>query len=117
LENLDKLLAQIEQAGLRLNKSKCIYMGPRVEYLSYVIDEDDLHPTMAKVEAIRKACTRTCITEFRAFLGVFMCSVYLLSLAQIFLPATCHTMFCCHYRVEDFFETVIVLGVLAMLAR
>ena len=67
LVNLDKVLSE---AGLKLNKSKCIFTAPKVEYLGYIIDKNVLHPCNKKVEAIKEARTPTCVTELRAFLGM-----------------------------------------------
>jgi len=52
LENLERVLAKLDEVGLKLNKAKCKFMMPRVEYLGYVIDRDGLHPTSAKVQAM-----------------------------------------------------------------
>ena len=65
--NLDKVLSE---AGLKLDKSKCIFTAPKVEYLGYIIDKNGLHPSNKKVEAIKEARTPTCVTELRAFLGM-----------------------------------------------
>ena len=52
LHNLAAVLEQIEQAGLRLNRSKCFFLQPRLEYLGHVIDEAGKHPTEDKIRAI-----------------------------------------------------------------
>ena len=68
LVNLDKVLSKFSEAGLKLNKSKCIFMAPKVEYLGYIIDKNGLHSSNKKVEAIKEAHTPTCVTELRPFL-------------------------------------------------
>ena len=70
LHNLAAVLEQIEQAGLRLNRSKCFFLQPRLEYLGHVIDEAGRHPTEDKIRAIKEAPAPTNITELRSFLGV-----------------------------------------------
>ena len=40
LVNLDKVLSKFSEAGLNLNKSKCIFMALKVEYLGYIIDKN-----------------------------------------------------------------------------
>lgn len=70
LQNLERVLTRLEQAGLRLRRSKCVFMAPKIEYLGYVIDKQGLHPTQEKVSAIRKAPAPTSVTELRAFLGM-----------------------------------------------
>ena len=42
-------------AGLKLNKAKCAFLMPQVEYLGHIIDQHGLHPTKEKVKAIREA--------------------------------------------------------------
>ena len=70
LQNLDKVLGRLESAGLRLNKSKCFFLRPSIEYLGHVIDEEGLHPTEEKVKAIREAPRPKNIAELRSFLGI-----------------------------------------------
>ena len=55
LANLDKVLSILATSGLKLNKAKCAFMLPRVEYLGHVIDEYGLHPTKDKVKAFQEA--------------------------------------------------------------
>ena len=39
LQNLDKVLNKLEIAGLELNKAKCSFLMPQVEYLGHIIDQ------------------------------------------------------------------------------
>ena len=55
LDNLDKVLNIMTKAGLKLNKDKCKFLLPKVEYLGHMIDEKGLHPTKEKVKAIQEA--------------------------------------------------------------
>ena len=43
LSNLGKVLMKLEEAGLRLNKHKCLFMQSEVVYLGHVIDKTGLH--------------------------------------------------------------------------
>ena len=52
LQNLKRVLDKLIAASLKLNKAKCIFMAPSVEYLDHVIDKNGLHPTREKVKAI-----------------------------------------------------------------
>ena len=70
LQTLDKVLQKLEFAGLKLNRSKCFFLRPRIEYLGYAIDEEGLHPTEEKVKAIKEAPTPKNVTELRSFLGI-----------------------------------------------
>ena len=70
LQTLDNVLQRVESAGLRLNRSKCFFLRPRIEYLGYAIDEQGLHPTEEKVKAIKEAPTPKNVSELRSFLGI-----------------------------------------------
>ena len=66
-------------AGLRLKKSKCVFMAASVEYLSHRIDAQGLHPIPEKVEAVKNAPRPKNVTELKSYLG-------LLSYYTKFLP-------------------------------
>ena len=70
LQNLDHVLQILETAGLRLNKDKCKFLLPKVEYLGHVIDASGLHPTQEKVKAIQEAPEPKNLMELRSFLGM-----------------------------------------------
>ena len=38
LGNLHQVLEKLASAGIRLNRAKCIFMFPKVEYLGHIID-------------------------------------------------------------------------------
>ena len=70
LQNLDRVLEVLASAGIRLNRSKCLFLASRVEYLGHVIDKNGLHPSQEKVKAIQDAPPPKNLTELRAFLGI-----------------------------------------------
>ena len=70
LRNLDEVLRRLEEAGMRLKKKKCVFMGPEVEYLRHRINKEGLQPTEEKVRAITGAPQPTQVSELRAFLGL-----------------------------------------------
>lgn len=70
LENLNKVLSKLNECGLKLKKSKCIFMAPKVQYLGYIIDKEGLHPSLEKIKGIREAQAPKNVTELRAFLGM-----------------------------------------------
>ena len=70
LANLDKILSIMATAGLKLNKDKCEYLLPKVEYLGHLIDRNGLHPTKEKVRAIQEAPQPHNVAELRSFLGI-----------------------------------------------
>ena len=70
LQNLDEVLSCIENAGLRLNRAKCSFLKPRIVYLGHVIDENGLHPTDDKIDALKQAPTPKNVTQLHSFLGL-----------------------------------------------
>ena len=70
LENLDRVLSRLEEAGLRLNRSKCSFLQTSVSYLGYVIDREGIHPDPTKVTAVLGAPTPKNVSELRSFLGL-----------------------------------------------
>lgn len=44
LQNLNAVLARLEEAGMRLHPDKCKFLKPSIEYLGHRIDHQDLHP-------------------------------------------------------------------------
>eukprot|EP00731_Ephydatia_muelleri_P006940 Em0003g1188a len=70
LQNLQLVFQKLESVGLKLNKEKCVFMAPSIEYLGHQIDKDGLHPTDEKVTCIKQAPTPSTITELKAFMGL-----------------------------------------------
>ena len=48
LENLAEVLRRFEKHGLRLKKSKCMFLQTEVEYLGHKVDAAGLYPTKEK---------------------------------------------------------------------
>ena len=55
VERLQIVLSQLTEVGLRLKKEKCVFMATEVEYLSFKVDAEGLHPLSEKVCAIVEA--------------------------------------------------------------
>ena len=70
LQNLSAVLSKLQEAGLRLKKSKCYSMAESVEYLGHIIDAKGLHPTKAKVLAVQNAPVPQDNTQLKSFLGL-----------------------------------------------
>ena len=70
LVNVELVLERLRQAGLQVNKDKCYFMQPSVEYLGHRIDAEGLHPIPTKVKAVKEAPTPANKTELRSFLGL-----------------------------------------------
>ena len=70
LQNLEAVLKRLADAGLRLNRSKCFFLQPQIQYLGHLLNATGLHPTDEKVAALAEAPTPTNITQLRSFLGI-----------------------------------------------
>lgn len=69
-ERLRMVLRRLQDAGLRLKRSKCVWLSDHVEYLGFVVDANGRHATTAKVDAVLKAPEPTNVSELRSFLGL-----------------------------------------------
>lgn len=72
LNTLSTVLERLQSAGFRLNKEKCEFQKPSVQYLSHVIDGEGLHPTADKIAAIQNATTPKDVHALKSFLGLLM---------------------------------------------
>ena len=70
LDNIDKVLRGLSEAGLPLKAVKCQFMKPVLECLGHRVDEDGFHPVEAKVKAIQEAPAPKNPTELKSFLGM-----------------------------------------------
>ena len=70
LTTLNKVLARLEQAGLRVKSKKCKFMQSSVSYLGYKLDAKGIHPLEDKVVAIQDAPTPRSITELKSYIGL-----------------------------------------------
>ena len=69
-QNLDEVLTRLEQAGLRLKRSKCFFMLSSVEYLGHKISAQGLQPTDEKIRAIKEAPAPKDVSQLKSFLGL-----------------------------------------------
>ncbi|CAI5670817.1 unnamed protein product [Oreochromis niloticus] len=70
LQTLDGVLQRLEEAGLRLKRSKCQFMEKEVTFLGHRVDKTGLHPVPAKVKAVQEAPPPKSVTELKAYLGL-----------------------------------------------
>ncbi|KAL9961178.1 hypothetical protein ACROYT_G030076 [Oculina patagonica] len=70
LDNIEKVLGRLSDAGLRLKAGKCQFMKSVLECLGHRIDAEGFHPVEAKVKAIKEAPTQTNPSELKSFLGM-----------------------------------------------
>ena len=70
LENLEKVLKRLSEAGLRLKREKCVFLAPEVTYLGHRISSAGIHPTEEKVRAVKLAPQPTNVSELKSYLGL-----------------------------------------------
>ena len=64
-ENLLAILNRILQAGLTLNKEKCMFSTKSIKFLGQVVDTDGIKPDPDKITAINDMPQCTDIMELR----------------------------------------------------
>ncbi|XP_033014676.1 uncharacterized protein K02A2.6-like [Lacerta agilis] len=79
ISRLREVLARLAKAGLKVKREKCFLGVPQVEFLGFLVDAKGIHPTSAKVTAIRSAPAPQSKKELQSFLG-------LLNFYHAFLP-------------------------------
>ena len=86
LESLEEVLKRLEEANLRLKKSKCYFLKKSIDYLGHRIDATGIHPLPGKVQAILDAPAPQSVKELKSYLG-------LISYYSKFLPNLSATLF------------------------
>lgn len=71
---LDKVLAALQAAGIKVNNKKCLFYTDRVTYLGYIFDSRGVHPNPEKVRAILEAPQPINVKQLQSFMG--LCNVY-----------------------------------------
>ncbi|KRZ15909.1 Uncharacterized protein T11_2133 [Trichinella zimbabwensis] len=71
LEVLRRVFDRLRNAGIRLNREKCIFVSNSVEFVGYRIDAEGIHPSEEKVEAIHKAPRPKNKQELTSVLGCY----------------------------------------------
>ena len=69
-ERLEKLLERLQQRGLTLNREKCKFKMPQLEFMGYLLSTRGIGPTEAKVEAVVNAREPESVAEVRSFMGL-----------------------------------------------
>ncbi|XP_041961667.1 uncharacterized protein K02A2.6-like [Alosa sapidissima] len=87
LRKLEEVLTRLEEAGLRLKRSKCTFLQEEVEYLGHRVDAQGLHPVRKKVKAIMEAPPPSNVTELKSYLGLLnYYNKFLPNLATLLAP-------------------------------
>ena len=69
LEHLDRILARLKGAGLKVNANKSAFCQEELEYLGYWISREGIQPMKKKVEAIMNIAEPKNRRELRGFIG------------------------------------------------
>ncbi|XP_031348472.1 uncharacterized protein K02A2.6-like [Photinus pyralis] len=69
MDRLKMVLRRLQAAGIKTQKSKCDWLKNSITYLGHRIDENGLHPTEDRIEAIKKMPLPINTTQLRSFLG------------------------------------------------
>jgi hypothetical protein len=71
--NLNAVLATLQECGLTLNRDKCKFSVSQVTFFEYTISANGIRPTDETVTAIRNAPKPSSASEVRSFLGLVNC--------------------------------------------
>lgn len=70
LQHLREIFKRIREAGLRINKKKCEFGKPEVEYLGHRVTKDGIKMNEGKIEAIKGLKAPENIKDLRRFMGM-----------------------------------------------
>ena len=68
MRNLDKVLSRLQEYGIRVNTTKCVFLQNSVDYLGHIINSEGLHTSPKKTKAIQPTPHNQ--QELRSFLGL-----------------------------------------------
>nr|VZI39678.1 unnamed protein product [Spirometra erinaceieuropaei] len=68
--NLREVLEALQEAGLTLNPTKCLFLRSEVQFLGHLISPGRISPLPDRIKHIRTWPTSTNQTELRSFLGL-----------------------------------------------
>lgn len=67
---LNAVLRTIKDSGLKLNRAKCHFGKPEIQYFGHIISAEGMRPDPAKVKAITNMSSPTNVEELRQVLGL-----------------------------------------------
>ena len=70
LQLLEMVMAKLENAGIRLRRSKCLFMLPSIQYLGHHISAEGICPAEDKKRAVLDAPVPQNVSQLRSFLGL-----------------------------------------------
>jgi len=69
LDHLEEVLKRLKEHGLRAHREKCEFFQ-KITYCGHVVDQDGLHKTQQKVDAVVNAPRPENVQQVRSFLGL-----------------------------------------------
>ena len=70
LNKLERVLARLSEAGLKVNAPKCSFGRTSLEYLGYWLSREGIAPTPKKISAMQAIQPPTNISTLRSFVGL-----------------------------------------------
>jgi Reverse transcriptase (RNA-dependent DNA polymerase) len=70
MEHLEAVFSRLRQAGLLLNREKCVFGQPVVEYLGHRVSAAGVAPLQSKVQAVEQFPRPQSIKQLMTFLGM-----------------------------------------------
>ena len=70
IERLDNVPTSFDKFGLKINKSKCLFLVGKLVYSGYTLSADGISQDEYKVQAVKDCKTPTTVSEVRSFLGI-----------------------------------------------
>lgn len=70
VEILTEVFKRLSEAGLTLNRGKCLICRPELKYLGYIVNRSGLHVDPDKVDCITNMAAPKTVTEVRRLIGM-----------------------------------------------
>ena len=87
LQNLERVLAKIQEYGFQVRKEKCSFMQDSIEYLGHIVDKNGIHVSPKKIKGIVEMPKPRNQHQLRSFLGmVNHYGKFLCNLSDMFAP-------------------------------
>ena len=88
-QHLVAVFKRLQEYGLVLNPTKCVFGKPKMEFLGHIVSADGISPMPSKVDAITKFPLPKNIKQLQSFLGIFnFYRRFVPKCAEVLLPLT-----------------------------
>ena len=94
-QRLNEVLSRLSNAGLKVNKEKCIFKADHLPFAGHELSADGVSPQKSRIEAITNMPHPTSATGARSFLGMInFCKQYIRDYSSITAPLRLLTKKC-----------------------